>query len=208
MQLLTECGPFFEVALHVDPPGAPWRPLAELARSAELADWLGRLRAELGCDRRVAASIGQLGLAARLLSPVLAAAVRHGVLLDLGTGYWRPPLSSTMALSLGGTVEPSLSRQVEPAALARSVTDGPVAELTVAISRLGSVSDRVLAGNLASAVNGAALQLGRACYPLAAGLLAGIPGEPDEPGPGFRRRSCCLRYRVAGAGYCGDCLLD
>jgi len=168
----------------------------------ELAEWIGRVQASLGSSRRVAASIGQLGLAARLLSPVMAAAVRHGVLLDLGTGYWRPPLSSTVALSLSRP-----SRPAEPAALSRAVTDAPVAGLTAAIGRLGSVSGRVLAGNLASAVNGAALQLGPACYPVAAGLLAGIPSEPDRPGPGFRRRSCCLRYRLAGAGYCDDCVL-
>ena len=83
---------------------------------------------------------------------------------------------------------------------------GPVAELTEALGRLGSVSPRVLAGNLASAVNGAALQLGPDCSAAAAGMLAGIPGEDGRPGPGFRRRSCCLRYR-AGAGYCGDCVL-
>jgi FhuF 2Fe-2S C-terminal domain len=202
MQLLTECGPFFAVSLHAGPPAAPWRPLAELPGSAELAGWIGRVQAELGSNRRVAASVGQLGLAARLLSPVLAAAVRHGVLLDLGTGYWQPPVSSTVGLSLGRPTRPP-----GPQALARVVADGPVAELTAAIGRLGSVSGRVLAGNLASAVNGAALQLGPASYPMAAGLLAGLPGEDGRPGPGFRRRSCCLRYRVAGAGYCGDCLL-
>ena len=202
MRLLSECGPFFAIWLHAGRPAAPWRPLAELPGSVELAEWIGRLQAELGSDRRVAASIGQLALAARLLSPVLAAATRHHVLLDLGTGYWRPPLGSTVALSLAMPAGPA-----EPAALSRVVNDGPVAGLTAAIGRLGSVSGRVLAGNLASAVNGAALQLGAASYPMAAGLLAGIPSEPDQPGPGFRRSSCCLRYRLAGAGYCGDCLL-
>src|SRR6185437_7877415 len=157
MQLLSEYGPFFAVSLHTDPPAAPWQPLAELADAAELAEWIGRVQARLGSNRRVAASIGQLGLAARLLSPVLAAAVRHRVLLDLGTGYWRPPLSSTVALSLSRP-----TGEVEPRALMRQVEDGPVAELTAALGRLGSVSGRVLAGNLASAVNGAALQLGPA----------------------------------------------
>jgi hypothetical protein len=203
MQLLTEYGPFFAISLHSDLPPEPWRPLAELPGSAELVDWIGRVQAGLGCDRRVAASVGQLGLAARLICPVLAAAARHHVLLDLGTGYWQPPLSSTVALSLSQPVQPA-----EPAALARLVSDGPLAELTDSIGRLGAVSGRVLAGNLASAVNGAALQLGPTCYSMAAALLAGIPSEPDQPGPAFRRRSCCLRYRIAGAGYCGDCVLD
>ena len=29
-------------------------------------------------------------------------------------------------------------------------------------------------------------------------------GEPDLP---FRRRSCCLFYRIPGGGTCGDCVL-
>jgi hypothetical protein len=206
MQLLSECGPFFAVALHADPPATPWRPLAGLADSAELAEWIAGVRAGLRSDRRVATSVVQLGLAARLVSPVLAAAVRHGVLLDLGTGYWQPPLTSTVALSLAAPVGGSAGA-VPAQALARVVSQGPVAELTAAIGRLGPVSPRVLAGNIASAVNGAALQLGPQSFAAAAGMLAGVAGEDGRPGPGFRRRSCCLRYRVAGAGYCGDCVL-
>jgi hypothetical protein len=204
MQLLTECGPFFAISLHAAPPPAPWRPLRELASAPELTARIAEVRASLDTDRRVAASIAQLGLVARLVAPVLAAAARQGVLLDLDGGYWRPPLTSTFALSL-----PSPSGEVaSPDALAGSVRRGPVAELTAAIGRLGSVSRRVLAGNIASAVNGAALQLGPAGYPAAAAMLAGIPGEDADPGPGFRRRSCCLRYRVSDAGLCGDCVLS
>jgi hypothetical protein len=201
MRLLTGYGPFFEVALHAGPPAVQWQPLAQLAGSAELADWIDRVRASLGSDLRVAVSVGHLGLAARLLSPVLATAVRYRLLLDLGTGYWRPPLSSTVALSLARPAQPA-----EPEQLARAVARGPVVELTRALGRLGAVSPRVLAGNLASAVNGAALQLGPAAYPAAADLLAAVPGEDARPGPGFRRRSCCLRYR-AGPALCGDCVL-
>ncbi|HEU5271389.1 MAG TPA: (2Fe-2S)-binding protein [Jatrophihabitans sp.] len=214
---LAEYGPFFTVSLHTasphtasphtvsphtGPPLGRWRPLAELAGAPELAEWVGRVRAGLGCDRRVAASVAHLGLAARLLSPVLAAAVRHRLLLDLAACYWQPPLSSTVALSVA---EPTGGISAE--ALAHAVAAGPVADLTAAFGRLGSVSGRVLAGNLASAVNGAALQLGPQSWPVAAVLLAGVPGEDGRPGPDFRRRSCCLRYRVAGAGYCGDCVL-
>jgi hypothetical protein len=201
--MLEEFGPFFAISLHAAPPAAPWRPLAELGTAAELADRLREVQGSLGADRRVAASIAQLGLVARLVAPALAAAARHGVLLDLAGGYWRPPLTSTFALSL-----PSGTAQVSAGALTGCVRHGPVAELSTAIGRLGSVSSRVLAGNIASAVNGAALQLGPAAYPAAAGMLAGIPGEDARPGPEFRRRSCCLRYRVPDAGYCGDCVLD
>jgi FhuF 2Fe-2S C-terminal domain len=203
MQLLVESGPFFAISLHAAPPAAPWRPLAELPGSAELLDWIARVRVSLGSDLRVAASVAQLGLVARLLSPVLAAAARHRVLLDLCSGYWQPPLTSTFALSL-----PEPPRGGVPAdALAHVVSGGPIAELTMAMGRLGSVSSRVLAGNLASAVNGAALQLGPAAAPLAATMLAAIPDEDDRPGPAFRRRSCCLRYRARDLGYCGDCVL-
>lgn len=201
--MLEEFGPFFAISLHAVCPPAPWRPLAELPTAPELADRVRQVEDSLGGDRRVAASVAQLGLVARLVSPVLAAAVRHGVLLDLGGGCWQPPLDSTFALSL-----PAPGRTGVPAgALAGVVSQGPVAELTAAIGRLGAVSHRVLAGNIAAAVNGAALLLGPACYPAAADMLAGIPGEPSRPGPAFRRRSCCLRYRLGGAGYCGDCVL-
>jgi hypothetical protein len=202
MQLLTECGPFFAVELHTVAPPTPWRPLTELAGSAELAGWVRQVQASLGSELRVAASVAQLGLTARLLSPVLGAAVRHGALFELGAGYWQPPLSSTLALSL-----PAPRNLVTAEALARLVGHGPVLEVTAAIGRHGPVSPRVLAGNLASAANGAACQLGPAALPVARDLLAGIPGEDGVPGPRFRRRSCCLRYRVDGLGYCGDCVL-
>jgi FhuF 2Fe-2S C-terminal domain len=201
--MLEEFGPFFATALHAAPPPAPWRALTELAGSGELASRVRQVRDSTGADLRVAASVTQLGLVARLLSPVLAAAVRHRVLLDLGSGYWQPPLTSTFALSL-----PVPRPDVSDRALAELVTSGPVAELTATTGRIGAVSPRVLAGNLASAVNGAALQLGPAAAPLAAAMLAAIPGEDGAPGPAFRRRSCCLRYRVHGAGYCGDCVLS
>ena len=202
--MLLAFGPFFAISTHAGRPPAPWRPLAELPTAPELAGRLRQIRDSLGCDRRVAASVAQLGLVARLVSPVLAAAVRNGVLLDLGGGCWQPPLDSTFALSL-----PEPSRAGMPAgALATVVRTSPVAELTAAIALLGTVSQRVLAGNIASAVNGAALLLGPASYPAAAEMLAGIADEDGRPGPAFRRRSCCLRYRAEGAGYCGDCVLD
>lgn len=209
--MLEEFGPFFAISLHAACPPAPWRPLADLPTAAELAGRVRQVRDSLGCDRRVAASIAQLGLVARLVSPVLAAAVRHGVLLDLGGGCWQPPLDSTFALSLPEPGRASILADVPAGALAGVVSKGPVAELAAAIGRLGAVSHRVLAGNIAAAVNGAALLLGPASYPAAADMLAdmlaGIPGEPSRPGPAFRRRSCCLCYRLAGAGYCGDCVL-
>jgi hypothetical protein len=47
----------------------------------------------------------------------------------------------------------------------------------------------------------------RAEQPIARGLLWGnvaSTGKLDD----FRRRSCCLYYRIPGGGRCGDCALD
>jgi hypothetical protein len=87
------------------------------------------------------------------------------------------------------------------------------------------VSGRVLWGNVASAVNSAALQVARQRPDLAgdawqaAGQLFASERLRDElhpPGPGFRRSSCCLFYRLAlspqqaqvdPSAVCGDCVL-
>jgi ferric iron reductase protein FhuF len=83
-----------------------------------------------------------------------------------------------------------------------------------------SVSRRVLLGNVASAVNGAASIIAAARADLAADAAAAgeaLLSDPPltaactgTPGAGFRRRSCCLIYRIAadgGAALCGDCVL-
>ena len=191
-------GPFFAVEQHVEPPGPPWRPLAELASASELVDRLDRVQQALGSDRRTAGSITQQGVVARLLAPVLAS-VTLGRLPELTGGYWQPPLDSMFTLSLP-VAGPLTAERVRAA-----VGQGPVAEVSARIGELATVSARVLRGNVASAVNGAALQLGPACYPAAAGMIAAVPGEDSRPGTAFRRRSCCLLYRVGG--YCGDCVL-
>ena len=82
-----------------------------------------------------------------------------------------------------------------------------------------AVSPRVLWGNVASAVNGAATMIaaarpdlaGRAAEAAAAMLryppLAGT--YQGHPLRGFRRRNCCLIYRLSPErpAYCGDCVL-
>jgi hypothetical protein len=44
------------------------------------------------------------------------------------------------------------------------------------------------------------------------GLLAGTgelrPPRPPDRDWSFRRRSCCLYYRVPGGELCGDCVLS
>jgi hypothetical protein len=97
---------------------------------------------------------------------------------------------------------------------------GPLAAACGAAFRL---SQHVLRGNVASALAGAAAVLavafprraetaGRlAAQVLAAGWLRGtgpyVRPDPARPRWYLERRSCCLLYRVPGAGLCGDCVL-
>jgi ferric iron reductase protein FhuF len=81
-----------------------------------------------------------------------------------------------------------------------------------------SVSPRVLWGNVASAAHSAAVLVGTSRTDLAGParsaadrLLADdrVEGGTLRSEPGFRRRSCCLIYRLSGstAAVCGDCVL-
>ncbi len=95
-----------------------------------------------------------------------------------------------------------------------------VEPLVAATAAAYSVSGQVLWGNVASAVAGAAMTLARVepqkattSYAVAAALLGTGPLQgagafaADPPAGRFRRNSCCLLYRVPGAGLCADCVL-
>jgi FhuF 2Fe-2S C-terminal domain len=217
-----DLGPFFAVSTHEagSPVREPWRPMRELVDgSGALADRVAAVRAGLAAagarpvgdvEPRVAASVAHLGLVARLISPVLAAEVAPGepVVVDLDTARWQPVLGGPFPLSV-----PSSTRGVPVPAL----LDGPV-RLLVEAMRPWSVSPRVLWGNVASAVNGAATMLAAARPQWADRTRVLASGLLDHPGlratwtagPRFRRRSCCLIYRAAATGpraVCGDCVL-
>jgi ferric iron reductase protein FhuF len=79
------------------------------------------------------------------------------------------------------------------------------------------VSARILRGNATSAVVAAGRQVARS-RPEAAGRAESVvrgllEAEPMSDtgslsaGWAFRRRSCCLYYRLPGGGTCGDCVL-
>ncbi|MBO1767116.1 MULTISPECIES: (2Fe-2S)-binding protein [unclassified Allobranchiibius] len=230
LDALRDLGPFFVVRTHGEgPPPAPWSPVTDLL--ADLAPRVEQVRAYLasgvgpdpsGVELRVAASVMHLGLVARLVSPWVGLAARDGILLPVGVDdlWWIP--------SLGGGFELSVaSRALDRArpgpldAWAVELVRDLLAPLVDAVQ--GSPS--VLWGNTASAVNGAVIA-GSATHPelsarlrtVADALLAGLPG-PGGAGvhtgrvgtSGFRRRSCCLIYRVGGdarpRAVCGDCIL-
>ncbi|WP_228980746.1 (2Fe-2S)-binding protein [Streptomyces sp. DH12] len=192
----------------VPEPGTP--PL--VARVARVAE---RLRAP---EYRVAASIAQLGLAARLWSVTLGSAALYGTVPDVTPAslHWDPERSTPEDLWWSGTD----TRPATPAALRELVQDGHLVPLGEALRAAGPVSARLLWGNAGSALGGAVRELtgwarshgrpevaGRAAE-LAAGLLAhpDLGGALD--GPALRRRTCCLYYRCPGGGLCGDCVFD
>jgi FhuF-like iron-sulfur protein len=200
-------GPFFAVRTGV-PAAAGWRPVRGLLDDPDvLAGRVDAVRAHLGrVPVRVAASVAHLGICARLVSPALGAAVRTGRFPAFGPddAWWQGELSGAFPLTLRG-------RSVTtPAGLLDLL--GELVEATAAYS----VSRRVLWGNVASAVNGAATMIGVARPDLAARavtLADGLLARPPLAGTGgraadgrFRRHSCCLIYR-AGQAVCGDCVL-
>jgi FhuF 2Fe-2S C-terminal domain/Ferric iron reductase FhuF-like transporter len=228
---LAALGPFFAVSAHPagSPPGAPWRPFSELtspaAPSGPLAARIAAVRSALAArgslpvdqvEERVAGSAVHLGLVARLVSPALGAAVL-GFPLDLRPAglSWRDELGGPLPLS---AAVPSPDAGSRPPWDQRLI-DETVAPLTARVAALVPVSPRVLWGNAASAVNAAAAGVARqrpdlaaSAYQAAARLLArpSLRGEPHPPGPGFRRLSCCLFYRLAPgqpSAVCGDCVL-
>ncbi|HEX4829743.1 MAG TPA: (2Fe-2S)-binding protein [Trebonia sp.] len=182
-------------------------------------------------ELRVAASAAHLGLVARLVAPALgAAALGHPPGYGLGDLWWQDKLGGPVPLSVpGGTAQDD----APPDGTARDratwddtasgdwrgrLLGGVIAPLTAATARLAALSGRVLWGNVASAVNAAAAQVARSRPDLAApagdaarALFASpwLSPERQPPGPGFRRSSCCLFYRLAPGerAFCGDCVL-
>lgn len=160
-----------------------WSPLSALAEPRELYDRAARVRASFGGGPwRAAASVDFLGVSSRIVSPVLAALTADRVApeLSLSTVWWRPALPGPMRLAFTATGRTS------------SLTDAVVAPVLVplvtAYATTFGLSRKVLWGNVGSALNGAALALGR--------------GRRE-----FRRHTCCLLYRLPAGGKCGDCVL-
>jgi hypothetical protein len=237
---LAQLGPYFAVSVHPtgQPLPAPWRPLSTLLDSPEdLRQRIADVRCALAADRppeavefRVAASVTHLGVAARLISPVLAAAVLLGRVprMDPAEVAWQPVLGGPLPLSvpasaLAGRGDQPGEGRPDTGQLARELRQGllhgPVRALTEVTAAM-SVSPIVLHGNVASAVNAAAAMIATARPGLAtqaATIASELLSAPELAGTwtssaaGFRRRSCCLIYRAAPAAtsaVCGDCVLN
>ncbi|MEU2618274.1 (2Fe-2S)-binding protein [Streptomyces sp. NPDC007157] len=176
----------------------------------------GRLRAS---ELRVAASIAQQGLAARLWSVALGCAARYGRLPDLDPRLLRWDARAGAPDDLWLTEVRPLPGGAGPDTLADAVVHGHLEPLAEALRARYGVAAALLWGNAGSALAGAARELER--WARADGrtevadrtrtLVDALFGHPllsatgTRTGPAFRRRSCCLYYRVPGGGVCGDC---
>lgn len=229
---VARIGPFF--AIDTDPAEAvdpTWRPLRDLYTDpAPLRDRIAHVRRVLDSDERVAASIAFQGLAARIVSAPFAAVVLHGVLPGLTAAalHWRAAVSGPWPLWIdpsGGGRESHFPARSGPgsgfpelpaADLAELLLEEHMTPLVAAVRAQVPISPRILWGSVASSVASAKAQVGRARPEAAARagavaeqlLTTGPLRGTAELHPAFRRRSCCLYYRVPGGGLCGDCVLQ
>ncbi|MFI2433216.1 (2Fe-2S)-binding protein [Streptomyces sp. NPDC018693] len=168
-------------------------------------------------EERVGASVAHQGLAARLWSIALGCAALYGRVPDLDPRLlrWDPDAAAPDDLWLT-TVRP-----LPVDRLAEVVLEGHLEPLDAALRARHRLAPGLLRGNAASALAGAAAQLERwarahgrpdaaaAARSLTERLFTRPPlagtGTFTATGHAFRRRSCCLYYRVPGGGVCGDC---
>jgi hypothetical protein len=207
---------------------APHAPLSTLARayenqSSSIYGNLITFRVEKVAnvlrapELRIAASVAQQGLAARLWSVTLGCAALYDSIPDLAPGLlqWDPDAGAPDDLWLS-EVRPL---PADAATVADAVLHGHLEPLAAALGARHRIAPGLLWGNAASALAGAARQLdhwtrahGRTraaarTRSLTAELLAHplLSDTGTLTGTAFRRRSCCLYYRVPGGGLCGDC---
>ncbi|MEU5254387.1 (2Fe-2S)-binding protein [Streptomyces longwoodensis] len=218
---LRPLGGFFVLRVAARPP----RPLPTLADAYadgapdgpdSLAARLRKVAAGTGApEERVAASVAHLGLAARLAATALGCAALHDAVPDLAPGLlrWDPGATAPDDLWLAD-VRPRPAERIGEVLL-----DGHLLPLARVLADRHRLAPGLLRGNAASAVAGAARQLDRWAHdrgrPDVARRTATaverlfahpyLSGTGTFTGPAFRRRSCCLYYRVPAGGVCGDC---
>ncbi|MFF1838151.1 (2Fe-2S)-binding protein [Streptomyces sp. NPDC058231] len=216
----SSVGGFF-VLRRTPVPGGAHRPLAGLY-AGERAPLTARVDAVAAAlrtpERRVAASVAHLGLAARLWSTALGAAAVGGRIPDLSADglHWDPGHSAPDDLWLDPV--PTLPGTAER--IREVVQYGHLVPLAEAVRSEEKLAHGLLWGNAGSALAGAVRTLVAWARDhrrpdtaeRARALAAELFDHPDlrDTGaphtPAFRRRSCCLYYRCPGGGLCGDCV--
>jgi iron complex transport system ATP-binding protein len=220
---LSDVSPYFAVSTGTDD-GGDWRPVTQLyTDQALLAGAVAGVRERIGApDHRVAASTFFLGFAARLWSVALGGLCEHGLLLDLDPDeLCYSESSGTVRLHLADPTAWSSPAGDAQRLLADMVLNRHLTPLTAAVRKLAPISERLLHGNAASAVLGAA----RALHRHRGAQLAAEPSWDlarticaderltdtirfNELGTDYRRSTCCLFYRTPGGGLCIDCALS
>jgi FhuF 2Fe-2S C-terminal domain len=202
-------GGFF--ALTVGGDAAGWHPVSQ-SYADGFQDLIEATVQRYGAtELRVGASLVHLGHAARLWSPVLACALGHGVIPDL-THLQRA--DDGAQLRMPEPVGERLKEPPSPELLYRIVVHDHMEPLAAGLPV--QLAPGLLSGNIASALVGAARAL-LSVRPDLRHSIVGLTkslldtGELTESGVitrddlDFRRRSCCLLYRVPAGGKCGDC---
>ncbi|WP_199253839.1 (2Fe-2S)-binding protein [Mycolicibacterium mengxianglii] len=205
-----------------------WQELPALLDETNLMHFVDRTRAAIassaGCDKtsipmKLAASSFQLGIAARLLSPSIGAAVCFGAVPLLTSAALRWQATDHHAPQLA-TAEidwlPVDSAAQAARLISESVLTTILRPLNDALRAVMSLSLQVSWGNVSSAANGAvtvlamsAPQREAAGRSLVRALLTGRPlaGTGSFVGGTFIRGNCCLFYLAPRSGLCGDCVL-
>lgn len=216
---LSDVSPFF--AIGTGPiANDGWQPVQRLYTDAALLDGIiADVQARIDApDRRVAVSTFFLGFAARLWSIGVGALAGYRLVPDLAA-------DQLMFRTDGGQIQLHVEHPVAwrgdrpESRLADAVLESHIAPLTAAVHRLGPISEKLLWGNVASALLGAARVFDRRhgdCTPGPGWQLARNLCVADErltdtiefinDGTNYRRVSCCLYYRTPGGGLCGDCV--
>ena len=207
--------------------GSQWRSHSDLLSGPNLISFVDLTRTAIAnscqCDLdqislRVAASAFQLGIASRVLSPLIGTIICNNALpvIDPSNLYWRSA-GHHPTFSVGDTTLLEVhSTEHAAQALSDYILKPIVAPLNDGLRTLASLSPKVAWGNVVSAANGAVTVLSMSRPHLQqAGrdLVRALTETQALSGTGafnhgaFRRRSCCLFYQVPGSGLCGDCVL-
>lgn len=204
--------PYF--AVGTEPATAP--------RVTDLSDEYLRGAAEQTCarigatERRVGTATWHMGLVARLWSVTLGAWATAGIVPDLADVRWA---DDGLVLNAGGWLDtdPGAADTDRVADLVVHQVMAVLGTLHDNLVRATGIARGLLIGNAAAAVTGAARALGeRWPEPQRTAMVDAVLGRDPLAGavmaPGAdgerRRRSCCLFYRTARGGYCGDCAVN
>ncbi|MFF8786103.1 (2Fe-2S)-binding protein [Streptomyces sp. NPDC015125] len=219
---ISAIGPYFAVSCGPRTDAPDFSPLTDLyGDQAALEAYVTAVGKRLGTgQQRVAASTLHIGTAARLWSVALAATVLTGEVPDLAPQrlWWRTATSGPIDLWLPEMISVSRGDDL-PGALYESIVVRNLRPLDEAMRRYFGLSPKVLQGNVTSALMGAVRTLNRRAphaphppLPLATALLEREPlasaGTLTVHPLAYRRHNCCLYYRVPGAGYCDECVLE